>query len=131
MPEPIIRTLPWTAPSTWITVIAAIIFLALGARAVLAPAGAAAFFGVPLNDEAGFAFVRAFGGRNIGLALTALALVILDNRVGLSALLLAAGLVAAIDAYAVSAAAGFSAAAKHVAYTIALGGFGTWLLARN
>ncbi len=127
MPEAIIRNLPWNAPSTWIALVASLFFLGLGARAVIHPVGASAFFGVAVEAGPGLAFVQAFGARNIGIALTAICLIYFDHRNGLAGLLLAASLIAAIDAYAVGAASGTTAAIKHILYTLALGAFGTYL----
>ena len=131
MLAPINRMLPWDGATTWAAMAAAIVFLAIGARAVIAPSGAAGFFGVPVEGGAGLVFVQAFGARNIAMALTAIALVCLDQRNGLACLLLAAALVAAIDASAVGAQAGMAAAAKHIGYVIALSGFGAWLISRG
>ncbi len=127
MPEAIIRNLPWNAPSTWIAFVASVFFLGLGARAIIQPIGASAFFGVAVEGGPGLAFVQAYGARNIGIALTALCLIYFDHRSGLAGLLLAASLIAAIDAYAVGTASGTMAAIKHVIYTFALGAFGTYM----
>src|SRR5262245_24199695 len=97
-------------PSTWIAALAAVVFLALGVRALLAPADAAAFFGVPVHDHDGLAFVRVFGARNIGLSLVALALLALDMRMGLAAVFLATALIASLDFSVVALHAGMPAA---------------------
>jgi Domain of unknown function (DUF4267) len=122
------RALPWSAFGTWLAVLAALLFLALGLRALLTPAGAAASFGLPVPDTDGLSFVRAFGARNIGLSLLALALIFLDLRIGLAVLFLASGVIAGLDAWIVSSSAGVSRARKHFVYIIVLIAFGWWLL---
>lgn len=121
------RLLPLNTASTWITALAALIFLGLGVRALLAPAGASAFFGVPVDSPDGLAFVRAFGARNIGLSLIALALLALDMRLGLAALFFAAALIAGLDFSIVATNAGTLRGLKHLGYVVALSGFGFWL----
>lgn len=123
-----VRSLPWAAPTTWVALLAALVFLALGLRAVLDPASAAAFFGLPVPTSEGLAFVQVFGARNIGLSLLALTLLILDLRTGLAAVFLAAGVIAGLDAWIVLFHAGFKFALKHFAYLVALPSFGVWLL---
>jgi Domain of unknown function (DUF4267) len=122
------RTLPWSAVSTWLAILAAVVFLALGVRALLAPAGAAAFFGLPISDANGLSFVRVFGARNIGLSLLALVLIILDIRIGLAGLFLAAGVIAGLDAWIVTSNVGIKRAIKHFGYFVVLIVFGVWLL---
>ena len=122
------RTLPWNAVSTWIAIIAALVFLVLGLRALLAPVGAASFFGLPVPDVKGLAFVRAFGARNIGLSLLALALIVLDLRMGLAVLFLAAGTISGLDAWIVTSNAGIVYAIKHFVYLVGMIAFGIWLL---
>jgi len=121
------RTLPLNAASTWIAGIAALFFLGIGLRAVLAPAGAAAFFGLPVPGADGLAFVRVFGARNVGLSLLALTLLVLDVRLGLAALFLAAAVIAGLDAWIVTTHAGAAHALKHFAYVAGLAGFGLFL----
>src|SRR5690242_12244535 len=100
------RILPLNGASTWVAGLAAAIFFALGLRALLAPAGAAISFGVPVESSDGLAFVQAFGARNIGLSLVALALIALDMRRGLAVVFFAAALIAALDFSIVAAHAG-------------------------
>lgn len=100
---------------------AAAVFAAMGARAVAGPRGASAFFGVAVQDRPGLAFVRAMGGRNLALSLTAAVLALTGSRVGVAALLTGAALAAMVDAFAVLRAAGPKAARKHYAYVAALG----------
>jgi hypothetical protein len=121
-----VRALPFNATSTWVAVAAAVIFLGLGLRALLAPIGAAAFFGVPLAGGDGLAFVQVFGARNIGLSLVALALIFLDARLGLAAVFFAAALIAGIDFSVVASHAGAPHAVKHLAYVVGLAAFGLW-----
>lgn len=121
------RALPWRHPLTWTAVAAAALFFGLGLRAVLAPVAASGTFGVPLEGGDGLAYVQAFGARNMGLALTGLLLVVLDQRRAFAGLLAAAALVAAVDATAVGQHAGLAAAAKHLGYVAALGGFAAWV----
>ena len=120
------RTLPWSAVSTWIAILAALVFLALGMRALLAPAGAASSFGLTVPDANGLSFVRVFGARNIGISLLALTLIVLDIRIGLAVLFLAAGVIAGLDAWIVTSNAGISYAIKHFIYVIGLFTFGLW-----
>jgi len=122
------RALPWSAVSTWIAILAALVFLALGMRALLAPAGAASFFGLPVPDANGLSFVQVFGARNIGLSLLALTLIILDIRMGLAVLFLAAGVIAGLDAWIVTSNAGIPYAIKHFIYVIGLFTFGIWFI---
>ena len=123
-----IRALPLTAVSTWIAGLAALAFFAIGLRAVLTPTGAAASFGLPVPSPEGLAFVQAFGARNVGLSLLALALLVLDVRVGVAGVFLAAALIAGLDAWVVTTYAGVTHATKYFAYVVGLTGFGLFLL---
>ena len=125
------RTLPLTAPSTWVAALAAVLFLGLGLRALLAPAGAAALFGVPLDGGQGLAFVQGVGARNIGLSLVTLALIGLDVRMGLVAVFFAAALIAGLDFSIVATHTGALRAAKHLGYVAGLAGFGFWFALRR
>ncbi|MFN8640257.1 MAG: DUF4267 domain-containing protein [Candidatus Binatia bacterium] len=120
------RRLSFRSTSTWLAVLAATVFFGLGLRAVLAPATASAFFGVPLDGGDGLAFVQAFGARNIGLSLVALALIALDARAGLVAVFFAAAVIAGLDFVVVSRHAGTFHGAKHLGYVALLAGFGAW-----
>lgn len=122
------RTLPWSAFSTWLAVLAALVFLALGLRALLTPVRAASSFGLFVPDANGLSFVQVFGARNIGLSFLALALIILDIRLGLAVLFLAAGVIAGLDAWIVTSNAGVSRALKHFAYVAGLIGFAFWFI---
>jgi len=124
------RALPLNAASTWLAALAAIAFLALGVRALVAPAAAAASFGVPVDRGDGLAFVQAFGARNVGLSLVALASIALDLRLGLAALFFAAAVIAGVDFSIVATHEGVSNAAKHVGYVVALAAFGGWFVRR-
>jgi len=124
------RALPLDAVATWIAGLAALAFLGIGLRAVLAPAGAAAFFGLPVPAAEGLPFVQVFGARNVGLSLLALALLVLDVRLELAAVFLAAALIAGLDAWIVTTHAGVAHAVKHFAYVVGLAGFGL-ILARG
>jgi hypothetical protein len=73
-------------------------------------------------------FVKAYGARNIAIALTAMALIALDLRRGLGALLACAALVAALDALNMHGFSGWPGAAKHVAYIAGLGGLAAAVL---
>jgi len=84
----------------------------------VAPADAAAFFGVPVHDPDGLAFVRVFGARSIGLSLVALARLALDMRMGLAAVFLATALIAGLDFSVVALHAGMLKAAKHIGYVV-------------
>jgi hypothetical protein len=121
------RALPWRTITTWIAIVAAIGFLIIGLRALLAPVGAAAAFGLPTADNAGLAYVQAFGARNIGLSLVALALAVLDLRRALAILFFAGALIAALDFSIVALHAGAATALKHLGYVAGLAGFGLWL----
>lgn len=127
MTTPAARTLPLDAVSTWIAGLAALAFLGIGLRAVLAPAGAAAFFGLPVPAAEGLPFVQVFGARNVGLSLLALTLLVLDVRLGVAAVFLAAALIAGLDAWIVTTHAGVARALKHLAYVAGLAGFGLFL----
>lgn len=122
-----VRTLPLDAVSTWVAGLAAVAFLGIGLRAVLAPAGAAAFFGLPVQAADGLPFVRVFGARNVGLSLLALGLIALDSRAGLAALFLAAAVIAGLDTWIVWGHAGAARALKHVGYLVGLAAFGIFL----
>lgn len=126
-----IRSLSSNAASTWIATLAALLFLALGLRALLSPTAAAASFGVPLTSGDCLAFVQAFGARNIGLSLVALAMIGLDERRGLAAVFCTAALIAALDFSIVTARAGALHAVKHLAYLVSLSGFGLWFATRR
>jgi hypothetical protein len=124
------RTVPFNAASTWIATLAAVAFFLLGVRALVAPAGAAASFGVPLDGGSGLVFVQAFGARNVGLSLVALASIALDARRGLAVVFLAAAVVAGLDFTIVATHGGASTAIKHLGYVLALGAFGVWFARR-
>ena len=128
MTDPAVRALPLSAVSTWIAGLAALAFLGIGLRAVLAPAGAAASFGLPVPLPEDLAFVQVFGARNVGLSLLALALLVLDVRLGLAAVFLAAALIAGLDAWIVTTYAGVAQSIKHFAYAGTLSCFGLFLL---
>lgn len=125
------RALPFNAASTWVAALAAVIFLALGLRALLAPTGASAFFGLPVEGGDGLAFVQVFGARNIGLSLVALALIYFDARFGLAAVFFAAALIAGLDFSIVASHAGAARAAKHLGYVVGLAAFGMWFARRS
>jgi hypothetical protein len=124
----LVRALPWSSPTTWIVLVAGLAFLGIGMRAVADPAGAAAFFGLAVPDEKGRAFVQVFGARNVGLSLLMLALLLLDVRVGVAAIFLAAAGIAALDAWIVTSHTGLAKAAKHFAYVVGLLALGLWLV---
>ena len=126
-----VRLLPLGATSTWLAAVAALVFLGLGLRALLDPVGASAFFGVPVAGADGLAFVRVYGARNVGISLVALALITLDMRLGLAALLFAAALIAGLDFAVVSSQAGAARAAKHLGYVVVLSAAGWWFASRG
>jgi hypothetical protein len=119
---------PLTLPTTIVAFLAAAVFGVIGVRCLIAPNGGARFFGVPVVDPGGESFVRAMGARNLGLALTAVALIATGARQGLASLVAAAALMAALDAVIVLRAAGMSKAAKHVAYAPAFAAFSLWIV---
>ena len=80
------RNLAWRSPLTIILVLAAVAFLGLGLRAFLIPEAASAFFGAPTTAPEAPVFVKAYGARNIAIALLALTLIRLDLRAPLAAL---------------------------------------------
>ena len=121
-----VRTLPLNAASTWIAMVAALVFLALGLRALVAPVGAAAFFGVPVEEGPGLIFVQVFGARNVGLSVVALALIALDLRRGLAAVFLAAALIAGLDFSIVATHQDALKATKHLGYVVGLIALGFW-----
>lgn len=127
MSRSLARALPVNAVSTWMVALAAVVFLALGVRAVVSPAAAAAFFGLPVADADGLAFVQVFGARNIGLSLIALALLALDARRGVAAVFFAAAVIAALDFTIVATHASPLHGLKHLGYVVGLAGFGTWI----
>jgi hypothetical protein len=116
------RNLAWRSPLTIILVLAAVAFLGLGLRAFLIPEAASAFFGAPAIAPEALVFVKAYGARNMALALLALTLVWMDLRAPVAALLALAALVAALDASAMFGFSGLPGAAKHLAYVAGLGG---------
>jgi hypothetical protein len=114
------RSLSWRSPTTWLAAIAAVAFLAIGARAILQPLAAAAGFGVPLDPGDGLVFVQAFGARNIGISVFALLLLLLGRRRSLGLLFACGALIAAFDAGIVAAHAGAAASALRPAATALL-----------
>ena len=126
-----IRNLPWSNISTWVVLASAAAFLGLGLLAYFLPLTSAGVYGVPLAGDANTAFVRAMGARNIGLSLLAIILIYLDLRAGLAALLIFAGLIAALDATIVSDAVSLIKALKHIAYTVALMALGLFFALRG
>jgi Domain of unknown function (DUF4267) len=116
------RDLQWRSPLTITVTLASVLFLGLGARTFFLPEAASAFFGAPATAPEALVFVKAYGARNIAIALTALALIRLDFRPGLVALLAFAALVAALDASVMYGFSGVAGAAKHVVYVVVLGG---------
>jgi hypothetical protein len=103
----IARTLPWNGPLAWIVALVALALLAIGIRAMLAPSAAAAGFGVPLGGAEGLIYVQAFGARNIGLSLFALAMIALDQRRSLGVLFVCAALIAVLDGLILATRLGF------------------------
>jgi hypothetical protein len=93
-------------PMTITAVLAAGLFAAIGLRCLIAPSG---------------------GARNLGLALTAAALIANGIRVGLAGLVAAAAIMAALDALIVLRAAGLAKAAKHIAYVPLFAAFAVWI----
>ena len=124
------RLLSWSSVTTCMALIAAVAFLVLGLIALVSPTTSSTIFGVPVADGPGLAFVQAMGARTIGLALLAIALVILDLKAGLAALLVSAALIAGLDASIVGNQMGLAKAAKHIAYAVVLWGFGFWVASR-
>jgi hypothetical protein len=120
---------PLTLPTALAALVAAALLGAIGVRCLIAPNGGARFFGVPVIDPGGESFVRAMGARNLGLALTAAALVAMGLRAGLASLIAAAALMAALDAMIVLRGAGPSKAAKHIAYVPIFAAFAVWIAA--
>jgi hypothetical protein len=114
-------------PMTVAAVLAAALFGAIGLRCLFVPSRGARFFGVPLVDPGGESFVRAMGARNLGLALTAAALVATGVRTALASLIAAAAIIAMLDAVIVLRAAGPSKAAKHFAYAPVFLAFSLWI----
>jgi hypothetical protein len=125
------RDLPWRSPKAVTALVAAVVFFALGARAVVDPAGASAFFGASLDGGPGFTFVAAMGARNMALAVCAAMLVALDQRRALALLLAASAGVAIFDALAVYNHGAPTYALKHVGYVAGLGGFSAWVGVRR
>jgi hypothetical protein len=116
------RDLAWRSPLTIVLCLAGIAFLGLGMRTFFMPEAAAAYFGAPSGAPEALVFVKAYGARNIAIALLALTLVWLDQRRVLAALLALAALVAALDASVMFGYSGLAGAAKHLAYVAGLGG---------
>ena len=129
--ENVTRSLAWNSPTTWIATLASLIFLGLGLRSLLDPAGSATLLGLPAPDVNGLAFVQVYGARNIGLSLLALILIFLDIRAGLAALFVAAAVISGMDAWIVTTHAGVEHAIKHFAYFTGLMGFALWLMFRS
>jgi hypothetical protein len=122
------RDLCLANPLTLVVGAASVAFLGLGLRTFLAPEAAAAFFGAPATAPEALVFVKAYGARNIAIALTALALIALDLRRGLGALLVCAAVVAALDALNMYGFSGWGGAAKHMGYVVGLGGLAAAVL---
>ena len=114
------RALPVRAPLTILLALLAAAFLLLGLRGVLLPDGGAQSLGIAVVDAADLALMQTTGARNIGLALLAVALIVLDARRSLAALLLAAALISALDFLIVLNASGLANAAKHLGYVALL-----------
>ena len=114
------RALPVRAPLTILLALLAVAFLLLGLRGVFLPDGGARSLGIAVADAADLALMQTTGARNIGLAFLALALIVLDARRSLAALLLAAALISALDFWIVLNASGLANAAKHLGYVALL-----------
>lgn len=93
-----VRALPWTSPLLWASATISLLLLAVGVRALIAPGQAAAGYGFPATSADAHVFVQAFGARNIGLSLFAIAAILLDHRSSLAVLFLCAAGIAIIDA---------------------------------
>ena len=117
-------------PLTWLLVAAAGVFLALGLRAIVDPVGASAFFGAPVADGEGLAFVQAFGARNAALAIVALLLIYQDLPRILGALLFLSSLIACVDAASIVLHHGAPVLNKHVAYVVVLAGLAAYVVRR-
>lgn len=106
----------------WTGALAAFVLLATGLRAMVDPGGAAAAMGLSGDLAAAEGLMMASGARGLGLGLVGVVLAWRGSRGGLAALVAAAGAVALMDAGVVQAAAGWDAAAKHIAYAFGLAG---------
>ena len=114
------RALPFRAPLTILLALLAAAFLLLGLRGVFLPEGGARSLGIAVVDAADLALMQTTGARNIGLAILAIALIVLDARRSLAALLLAAALISALDFWIVLNASGLANAGKHLGYVALL-----------
>jgi hypothetical protein len=120
-----IRSLPFGSMQFVVVALVSAAFLGLGITGVIAPRVTGALFGA--DPGGSFAFVQAVGARNTGLSLLAIALLVLDQRLALVALLAAAAIVAALDLWIVSTATSFVHAIKHLGYTLAMATLAGWL----
>ena len=116
------RNLLWRSPLSIVLALASIAFLVLGLRTFFFPEAAAAFYGAPTAAPEALIFVKAYGARNIGISLLAMALLWLDAWLGVAMLLAAAALIAALDASIMWGHAGFGGALKHLIYVGVLSG---------
>lgn len=114
------RALPLRAPLTILLALLAAVFLLLGLRGVLLPDTGAQSLGIVVVDAADLALMQTTGARNIGLALLAAGLIVLDARRSLAVLLFAATIISALDFLIVLNASGLASAAKHLGYVALL-----------
>jgi hypothetical protein len=103
--------------------LAALAFLSIGAGAAIAPEALAVNYGIPIEDDAGRAYVRGLGARDAVLGILIAQFLRSRNREALAATLGVSALVGASDFIAVLRARGVEAAgslAIHAAGTIGL-----------
>jgi hypothetical protein len=122
------RALPWRSSVTIVALLAVAAFLFLGLRGLIAPEIAVRSLGVALRDPGDGALMQTTGARNIGMALLALALVLIDARRSFGLLLAAAAVIACLDFTIIRAASGLPEAARHLGYVAFLGGFAVVVL---
>lgn len=120
-----IRALPIVSAQFWVVALVSFAFLGLGVTGVIAPRITGALFGA--DPGGSYAFVQAVGARNLGLSLLAIALLVFDQRLALTALLAAAAIIAVVDLWIVSSATTFLHAIKHLGYALLMASLAGWL----
>lgn len=110
-----------------VTLVVAMVWLTIGVLEVVSPKGWDVTFGMPLKSADGLSFVQAVGTRNIAISLIAIFAAVSGMRGTLSAVFAAIALIAALDFYVVSTAAGVTHALKHAVFVLVMAGISVWV----
>lgn len=116
-----------TMAARTVTIIIAIVWLAVGLWEVISPIGWDVKFGVPLKGHDGLSFVQAVGARNFVISLLVIFASVTGMRATLAALMASIAIMAAIDFYIVSSAVSMVHALKHALFVVIMTSISIWV----